>query len=403
MALNGSFLLSAAMFLRCALADVTLLGNSFHGLKSSQSWLPRKPVVLSATGGEMMGDRLLPQNWDWRNVNGRNFVTADVNQHIPQYCGACWIHGTVAQLNDRIKIMRNAAFPDVMLSRQALINCVQGEKGAPAGCFGGDSWMIYEFMKDQKVPDETCSPYKAQNDQCLPWTICGNCKPPNGFIAAIQAGKDTSTFDMAAGCYPIPHYTGYTVSQFGYVKKNDPDAMMKEIYARGPISCMMMGDDRFMFNYSQVVEQNEGVYVDSQIFTSTDHVVEVAGWGETASGLKYWVVRNSWGTYWGQGGWFKMRRGVNQNLIEGYCSWAIPSFGDESLVAEGRVLGDYISGTHVVPIAYPLGLAAEMQVSLSSVALAMLAAAITSALFTGVLVSKLGWRRGAPQQPVLLG
>lgn len=32
-----------------------------------------------------------------------------------------------------------------------------------------------------------------------------------------------------------------------------------------------------------------------------DHVMEVAGWGETPMGQKYWVVRNSWGTYWGEG------------------------------------------------------------------------------------------------------
>merc|ERR1712060_758462 len=115
--------------------------------------------------------------------------------------------------------------------------------------------MIYNYMKDTKVPDETCSPYKAQNDQCLPWTVCGNCKPPAGFGAALQAGKDVGDmgFDMTSGCYSIPHYIGYKVSQFGKVK--GAEAMMKEIYARGPITCAFNADDKFMFNYSQVAKQ----------------------------------------------------------------------------------------------------------------------------------------------------
>merc|ERR1740117_138473 len=138
-----------------------------------------------------------------------------------------------------------------MISRQALTNCVPGEEGRTAGCFGGDPWMIYNHMKATKVPDETCSPWKGQNDQCVPWTVCGNCAPPPGFIAAVMAGKDTTGFDMAGGCYAVPHFTGYKVSQFGAV--NGSDAMMKEIYARGPISCNLNADDRFMFNYSEVV------------------------------------------------------------------------------------------------------------------------------------------------------
>jgi len=207
-------------------------------------------------------------------------------------------------------------------------------------------------------------------------------------------------FDMTGGCHAIPHFTGYTVSQFGNV--NGTQAMMKEIYARGPISCHLNADDKFMYNYSEVVQQHEGVYVDDHKFNDTDHIVEVAGWGETPSGLKYWVVRNSWGTYWGQAGWFKLRRGVNQNLIEGDCSWAIPEFEDENLVDAGRILGDYVSGTHLMAASLAAEPSTELQVPFSSVLTAVIASALASALCTGVLVAKF-LHRSLPRQSSLLG
>jgi len=52
-------------------------------------------------------------------------------------------------------------------------------------------------------------------------------------------------------------------------------------------------------------------------------VVTVNGWGEE-DGVKYWNVRNSWGTYWGENGTFRLIRGVNNLGIEADCSWAVP-------------------------------------------------------------------------------
>jgi len=54
-----------------------------------------------------------------------------------------------------------------------------------------------------------------------------------------------------------------------------------------------------------------------------DHDISVVGWG-IEDGTKYWLIRNSWGTYWGENGMFKLIRGINNLNIEGYCSWAEP-------------------------------------------------------------------------------
>jgi len=59
------------------------------------------------------------------------------------------------------------------------------------------------------------------------------------------------------------------------------------------------------------------------------HDVAIVGWGmEEAStkgdGTPYWIVRNSWGQFWGEGGFFRIRMGDNVMAIEQGCSFAVP-------------------------------------------------------------------------------
>jgi len=314
-----------------------------NGFQSSSAWLPRTQVVTQPTGEELVADDALPSSWDWRNVSGKSFVTADVNQHIPQYCGACWIHGTVSAYNDRIKVMRRAAFPDVMLSRQAVMNCVPAADGnsPPPGCDGGDSYMVHKYLKERPMPDESRMPYQANNMGCTDDTVCRNCLPA-GAEKFAPNGKS---------CFPVKNYSAYGVHNYGNL--SGEQAMMKEIYARGPIPCSAATDGKFMMNYSLNAMKHEGVYVTDEVYnvSQIDHVVSVSGWGVTKSGIKYWVVRNSWGTYWGDMGWFKIRRGVNQMQIESQCDWAVPTYENLHELLAGKVLGDYIRGdVHIAPV-----------------------------------------------------
>ena len=86
-----------------------------------------QPSVVKTLEPKYNNKSDLPTYWDWRNIDGSNFVTKNLNQHIPKYCGSCWAHGALSALADRIKIMRKAAFPDINLSIQVILNCGKNE------------------------------------------------------------------------------------------------------------------------------------------------------------------------------------------------------------------------------------------------------------------------------------
>ena len=70
-------------------------------------------------------------------------------------------------------------------------------------------------------------------------------------------------------------------------------------------------------------EYHGGILQDPTRAFMTDHVVSIVGFGEE-DGVKYWKIRNSWGTYWGEEGFFRLIRGINNLLIESKCTFAVP-------------------------------------------------------------------------------
>lgn len=92
--------------------------------------------------------------------------------------------------------------------------------------------------------------------------------------------------------------------------------MMDEIFKNGPIVCSVAVTKAF-------TEYTGGILHDTTGRRVFDHEVEIIGFG-MENGTKYWHIKNSWGTWWGENGFLKLVRGIDNLAIETNCSWADP-------------------------------------------------------------------------------
>ncbi|KAG6777143.1 hypothetical protein POTOM_016947 [Populus tomentosa] len=103
----------------------------------------------------------------------------------------------------------------------------------------------------------------------------------------------------------------------GDVPKNNENALQQAV-AQQPVSVIVDGGGRdFQFYKSGVFNGDCG--------TAQSHAVTAMGYGTNSDGTDYWLVKNSWGTGWGESGYMRMQRGIGAS--EGLCGIAMyPSY-----------------------------------------------------------------------------
>lgn len=262
-----------------------------------------------------INDDDLPDNFSWDNVGGKSYLTRSLNQHIPQYCGSCWAHGSMSSLSDRIKIARNASGDEINLSIQHILNCAGDVAGS---CHGGSHTGVYQFIKHNGfVAYDTCQPYLACSSESTDG-FCGHidttCTPINTCRTCTHDGKCNalSVFPNAS----LAEYGTYSVMK----DMTTVSAKVKaEIFARGPVAAGV--------NAEPIVKYEGGIVDDRHFYhMMVNHIVAIVGWGtDPDSGEQHWIVRNSWGEYWGELGYFRIIMGHNALGIESTIAWATPA------------------------------------------------------------------------------
>ncbi|XP_018620342.2 cathepsin S-like [Scleropages formosus] len=202
----------------------------------------------------------LPDSIDWRE---KGYVTAVKNQGA---CGSCWAFSAAGALEGQLMKTQGKL---VDLSPQNLVDC--SSKYGNKGCHGGFMTRAFHYVIDNKGIDSDASyPYTGHDDQCK-------------YNAANRAANCTS---------------------YHFVSEGDEEALKEAVATIGPISVAIDATQpKFAFYRS-------GIYDDPGCTQKVNHGVLVVGYG-TLNGVDYWLVKNSWGQYFGDQGYIRMARNKN--------------------------------------------------------------------------------------------
>jgi len=155
-------------------------------------------------------------------------------------------------------------------------------------------------MKENTYPCDTCQNYIAEDGAgCSGEHICMNCGHPIPNSPTDNADKS---------CWAITEYPTFIIGDYWSV--SGVSAIQNELYTNGTVTCGITANDAF--------EEYSGGIITTSATGAVNHYVNIVGWG-TSDGTNYWLVRNSWGTFWGENGYFRIKQGSNLLNIESEC------------------------------------------------------------------------------------
>lgn len=260
------------------------MGLNEHSDKTKSEWAGLKGLhrglfqeeaaaraLTSTTTPSDLKDVKIASSLDWRDSG---VVTPVKNQGG---CGSCWAFSateTVESAYGMATLRKNGVASLEILSPQQLVDCAPNPEdcGGSGGCQGSTQPLAFKYLATLTTGFDADKdyPYKARN---------GACKDDKHGGAVVPDVAINGYVDL-----PMNNYT----------------ALMAAVNKYGPIAISV---DASWGGYES------GVYSppSSGINTMIDHAVQLVGYG-TEGGKDYWLVRNSWGTSFGESGYIKLER-----------------------------------------------------------------------------------------------
>jgi len=181
-------------------------------------------------------------------------------------CGACWSFATVESFEDRLCVAGRVS-PMVPRSAQYLLDCAPNQ----SGCNGGYPNKAWAFLVTNGAPADSCYPYANVKKSCP-------SKCSNGAALTTVKAKKVVTYSSVS-------------------------AVKSDLQTYGPV-------ETWMAVYSDLYYYKSGVYQPTTNSFLGYHAVKVIGWGNDTYYGNYWIVQNSWGTSWGEKGFFRIKAGT---------------------------------------------------------------------------------------------
>lgn len=216
----------------------------------------QKPGLLNMFQNRMYwssDNESVPDAIDWRE---HNIVGAVRNQG---HCGSCWAHAAVETV-ESIRARQTGFITP--LSVQQLVSC----DTLDSGCSGGLPNNAYRYIQQMGLQSEESYPYTSGEDN------------NNGLC------RDASPLALSRGW----------VTGFKDIARRDEDAL-REVVSNHPVS-VAVDATKWQFYKS-------GVFNHNNCGTELNHAVQIVGYNKDG---KYYIVRNSWGTSYGEDGYIRV-------------------------------------------------------------------------------------------------
>lgn len=204
-------------------------------------------------------------------------------------CGSCWAVAAagIIQLQGELNTNRS-----LEVSPQGMVGCTPNphECGGQGGCDGATPELALAWATRYGVQDTTAQEYTATN----------GC--PSAFLQSRPA---------------------FTIKGYVSLPENRADLVMQALVAAGPLAIAVAAHP--WHSYAG------GVFTGcSTMEPVIDHAVVLVGYGNVEGprygtvvedGMKYWNIKNSWGSGWGENGFIRLQRNYGPNGGEEPCGW----------------------------------------------------------------------------------